>query len=104
MMFIGISVSPDPVSLITEFCAGGNLLDFLRTNKVESSISSIVPSLPFQGDIKLEMKHKFILGIASGMLHLHTENIVHRDLAARNVSSSSSSCRTLMTKAGTPLR
>ncbi|PRP80407.1 hypothetical protein PROFUN_11953 [Planoprotostelium fungivorum] len=70
VMFIGISVSPDPISLITEFCVGGNLLDFLRTNK---------------GDIKLEMKQKLILGIASGMLHLHTENIVHRDLAARNV-------------------
>ncbi|PRP79768.1 hypothetical protein PROFUN_12630 [Planoprotostelium fungivorum] len=75
VMFIGISVTPDPVSLVTEFCSGGNLLEFCINHKK---------------DIPLENKIKFILGIASGMHHLHHENIIHRDLAARNVLLSSS--------------
>lgn len=34
----------------------------------------------------MDMKQNEILqGIALGMYHLHTENIVHRDLATRNV-------------------
>lgn len=35
VMFIGISVTPDPISLVTEFCMGGNLLDFCIKNKVK---------------------------------------------------------------------
>jgi len=70
VMFLGISISPDPIALITEFCEGGMLLDFLVKHR---------------GGMEAALIKKFILGIASGMLHLHTENIVHRDLAARNV-------------------
>jgi serine/threonine protein kinase len=32
-----------------------------------------------------EYKIRLIRGIATGMFHLHTHNIVHRDLAARNI-------------------
>lgn len=33
------------------------------------------------------MRYKWIIQIAQGMLHIHTEGILHCDLAARNVSS-----------------
>jgi serine/threonine protein kinase len=32
-----------------------------------------------------EYKIRLIRGIAAGMLHLHTHNIIHRDLASRNI-------------------
>ncbi|PRP75753.1 putative LRR receptor-like serine/threonine-protein kinase [Planoprotostelium fungivorum] len=68
VMFIGLTLPPHPLSLVTEFCEGGSLYNYLRRNAVE-----------------FEQKVKFIQGIALGMLHLHLEKIVHRDLAVRNI-------------------
>jgi serine/threonine protein kinase len=41
----------------------------------------------FDSDITLSEQQKISLikGIARGLYHLHSNNIVHRDLAARNV-------------------
>eukprot|EP01117_Protostelium_nocturnum_P015213 TRINITY_DN5870_c0_g1_i1.p1 TRINITY_DN5870_c0_g1~~TRINITY_DN5870_c0_g1_i1.p1 ORF type:complete len:1087 (+),score=392.85 TRINITY_DN5870_c0_g1_i1:149-3409(+) len=73
VLFLGITIPPQPLSLVTEFCAGGGLYTYLQKNP---SISN-------------EQKRKFITGIALGMYHLHSENIIHRDLAARNILLSS---------------
>ncbi|PRP88496.1 protein kinase domain-containing protein [Planoprotostelium fungivorum] len=68
VMFIGMTIPPDPLSLVTEFCEGGGLYEYLRKNEVD-------------WDTKLQ----FIKGIAQGMLHLHIEKVIHRDLAVRNI-------------------
>ncbi|PRP84155.1 putative leucine-rich repeat receptor-like protein kinase [Planoprotostelium fungivorum] len=68
VMFIGMTFPPEPLSLVTEFCDGGSLLEYLRVNECE-----------------LEDKMKFMEEIALGMQHLHKEKIIHRDLATRNI-------------------
>ncbi|PRP82378.1 hypothetical protein PROFUN_10154 [Planoprotostelium fungivorum] len=68
VIFIGMTIPPDPLSLVTEFCEGGGLYELLRRREVD-------------WDTKL----KFIQGIAQGMLHLHMEKVIHRDLAVRNI-------------------
>jgi len=60
--------------LVLEYCAGGSLDKKLFDSSVKISEAQ-------QIDI--------CLGIASGMLHLHANNIIHRDLAARNILLSS---------------
>ncbi|PRP78057.1 hypothetical protein PROFUN_14031 [Planoprotostelium fungivorum] len=68
VLFMGVTFPPQPLSMITEFCGGGSLFDYLRKNQVN-----------------WETKLKFIQGIAVGMLHLHMEKVIHRDLAVRNI-------------------
>ncbi|PRP85196.1 TK/FER protein kinase [Planoprotostelium fungivorum] len=70
VLFMGITVPPSPLSIITEYCGGGSLLSYLRKN---------------DGSVTNEQKMSFIMQIAQGMLHLHMEKIIHRDLAARNI-------------------
>ena len=66
-MFLG--VCKDPLSVVTEFMEGGSLLNLIQS----------------QSKFEDETNYKIIFGIARGMLHLHSENIIHRDLATRNV-------------------
>ncbi|PRP80707.1 hypothetical protein PROFUN_11580 [Planoprotostelium fungivorum] len=70
VLFMGYTVPPDPLSIITEFCEGGCLLDYLAEHGSE---------------VTDERRDNIILGIAKGVLHLHQEKIIHRDLAARNI-------------------
>jgi len=67
VIFMGVTQSP--LCLITEFLGGGSLLNYLHDHP----------------DTEIETKMKIVKGIASGMLHLHSENIIHRDLAVRNI-------------------
>ncbi|PRP77606.1 hypothetical protein PROFUN_00467 [Planoprotostelium fungivorum] len=66
--FVGITYPPSPLSLVTEFCEGGSLYNYLRREPVSHL-----------------QKLNFIVGIARGMLHLHLEKVIHRDLAVRNI-------------------
>lgn len=72
VQLFGFSVHPetDSIILAIEFCDGGSLDDLL--------FESNVP-------ISMEQKTALLLGIASGLNHLHSNNIVHRDVASRNV-------------------
>jgi len=61
-------IQPPNLSLVTEFCEGGDLLSYIRKQ-----------------DPDPQLRITWISDIAVGMLHLHNENIIHRDLAARNI-------------------
>jgi len=73
VLFRGITLPPDPPSIVTDFCNGGSFVSLLRSNE----------------PITMHMKVKFMTDIAKGMIHLHVglknEEIIHRDLAARNI-------------------
>lgn len=69
ILFIGVTAPPQPTTIVTEFCGAGSLYSLLHSNR----------------EISPETQHKILLGIARGMYHLHSENIIHRDLAARNI-------------------
>jgi len=61
--------------IITEFLPEGNMVQFLVLR------DPLQPKIPPPFSMMLELA----MGIAAGMHHLHTHNIIHRDLAARNV-------------------
>jgi len=63
-----IGVCLNPVYIITQYCANGSLLNYMKQNVLSSP------------QIK-----KIITDISCGMSHLHSQQIIHRDLAARNV-------------------
>lgn len=70
VQFLGVcSQSGSPLCIVTEYMKGGSLFDVVRS----------------QQEIDDPTMLQWIKGIAYGMLHLHSENIVHRDLAIRNV-------------------
>ncbi|PRP87384.1 putative LRR receptor-like serine/threonine-protein kinase [Planoprotostelium fungivorum] len=64
VLFIGLTIPPQPLTMITEFCEGGGLFEYLRQNTCD-----------------INMKIGWCNGIALGMLHLHKENVVHRDVS-----------------------
>jgi len=69
VLFLGVTQSPHPLCIITEFLEKGSLLNYLHNHP----------------KVEIDVRMKIVKGIAHGMLHLHSENIVHRDLAARNI-------------------
>jgi len=73
VMFRGVTVPPDPLSIVTDYCNGGSLSEYLKNH----------PKIP------ISEKLQFIKDIAKGMLHLHCgipeKEVIHRDLATRNV-------------------
>jgi len=69
VQFLGITVSPAPLCIVTEFLDQGSLFSYIHSDsKIDSNILV-----------------NFVKGITAGMLHLHREGIVHRDLASRNI-------------------
>ena len=53
-----------------EYVDGGNLLSCLANDKINLTPKKVI---------------KFAKDIASGMTHLHADNIMHLDLACRNI-------------------
>ncbi len=77
VQFLGISSKANhPVCIVTEFLESGSLDSALKG--------------PRRNEFTEDVIHKIARGIAAGMQHLHSENIVHRDLAARNILLTSS--------------
>jgi len=73
VLFRGITLPSDPLSIVTDFCEGGSLETYLEHNR----------------NLSIDLKIQFIKDIAKGMLHLHCGfpeyEVIHRDLAARNI-------------------
>jgi len=63
-------ICPDPTGIVMEFVPGGSLLSCLANNRMVLTPKKVV---------------QFAREIASGMRHLHAENIIHLDLACRNL-------------------
>ena len=70
--FFGVALSSDPINtyIITELAPSGSLYNYLHMKGKEPS--------PDQG-------FAWALQVASGMQHLHNNNVVHRDLKSGNI-------------------
>jgi len=79
VLFRGITLPPDPISIVTDFCDGGSLYAYLFTASEDGSVRRV----------ELSWKLRVIQDVAKGMLHLHRgiqgKQVIHRDLAARNI-------------------
>jgi len=69
VLFLGITLSPQPVTIVTEFCEGGSLYNMIHSG----------------AKFDLALQYRILRGIARGLLHLHSEGLIHRDLASRNI-------------------
>ena len=65
----------EPVSIVTEYCAGGDLFNLLHKKK--------------NVFISWQQKLKILQEIAKGMIFLHSNNYIHRDLKSLNILLSS---------------
>lgn len=72
VLLMGASVSHQPISIVTEYCAGGTLFELLYEQKFK---------------LTLQQKLKVALDIARGCLFLHTSTprIIHKDLKSLNI-------------------
>jgi len=59
----------DQYCLVLEYCEGGSLLAYLKSNQKMSKKQPI----------------QWIFEICQGLSHLHKHNVIHRDIAARNI-------------------
>lgn len=57
------------IKVLLEFCNGGSLKSYIQSGK----------------DFPYKLQVSIMLGVARGLLHLHTYKVIHRDIAARNV-------------------
>lgn len=64
----GVSMDSDHPYIVLEYCEGGSL-----------------DKIVFSEVIKRKEQRSLVLGIAYGLVHLHTHKIIHRDLAVRNI-------------------
>ena len=73
LLFFGVIAEPKHLSIITEYCPGGNLHELLYNKKYI--------------DLSWKLRKQFLLQIAIGMNFLHTNNppILHRDLKSLNI-------------------
>ena len=73
VLLMGAIVEPFNLSIVTEYCRGGNLFDLLYKR----------PNI----NLSWELKKKILLEIAIGMNYLHTNNppVLHRDLKSLNI-------------------
>lgn len=67
---VGLHVERDNLSVITAHCKGGTLVDYLKETTTWNHAS------------KMDM----MIGIANGMEHIASKNVVHRQLRSKNIA------------------
>jgi serine/threonine protein kinase len=78
---IGVITRGDPLVLILQFCADGELLGMLKKAAAEGEPIALMD--------KMQMARE----VAQGMTHLSKEHFIHRDLACRNVLFADGMCK-----------
>jgi hypothetical protein len=78
---IGVITRGDPLVLILQFCAQGEVLGMLKKAAAEGE------------PITLADKMQMAREVAQGMTHLSKEHFIHRDLACRNVLCAEGMCK-----------
>ncbi|XP_048583816.1 tyrosine-protein kinase CSK isoform X2 [Nematostella vectensis] len=71
VQLLGVSLDGGTTYIVTEYCAKGSLIDYLRSRG-----RTVIGAKDLVG---------FARDVAAGMQYLESKNLVHRDLAARNV-------------------
>ncbi|XP_028394194.1 angiopoietin-1 receptor-like isoform X2 [Dendronephthya gigantea] len=82
--FIGSCSLRGKLLMVTEFCPGGNLRKFLIKSRISNNPNTTTSDYV---NIVSALSHRHLLklaaDVASGMVHLSSQNFLHRDLAAR---------------------
>jgi ephrin-A len=78
---IGVITRGDPMVLVLQYCAQGELLGNLKKAAAEGEPISLLD--------KMQMARE----ISQGMVHLAKEHFIHRDLACRNILLSDGMCK-----------
>lgn len=82
---LGCCTRVEPIMIIVEYCAYGDLQGFLRNSRGISESYYRATFHPTGKRMTAKMLLTFALQIAKGMSHLAAYKIIHRDLAARNI-------------------
>ncbi|KAL5020342.1 hypothetical protein ScPMuIL_003234 [Solemya velum] len=82
--YLGCCKKNDPVFIILEYVANGNLQSYLRRGRPKGSADTSEYSAPMYEHCAKDLA-MFSLQIAKGMAHVAAQGIIHRDLAARNI-------------------
>jgi len=82
---LGCCTRNEPLMIIVEYCAHGDLQGFLRSSRGISESYYKSRYNPIGEKMTSKMLLNFALQISKGMSHLAAFKIIHRDLAARNI-------------------
>ncbi|XP_046841787.1 fibroblast growth factor receptor 4-like [Xenia sp. Carnegie-2017] len=85
---IGAVTNEEPVFVVTELCARGNLRKLLQNSRILSSETDKNSFHEYKNIFSTLSHTKLIqiaVDIANGMHHLEKHKFVHRDLSARNI-------------------
>ncbi len=68
VQYLGVCMDPSSMCIVTEYCGNGSMADVIRTKTLTWSRAS-----------------RMLLDAATGMLYLHSRNILHCDLKSNNI-------------------
>jgi serine/threonine protein kinase len=76
VQYLGVCTDPSSMCIVTEYCSNGNLTDVLMKSSKRRGESK-----PLTWDLMTRM----LLDAATGMLYLHSREIIHCDLKSNNI-------------------
>ncbi|GMS98830.1 hypothetical protein PENTCL1PPCAC_21005, partial [Pristionchus entomophagus] len=73
----------EPIMLITEYCANGDLLEFMRQRR--KCMLEFSQDVDNEKVITIKKQIMFAIQISYGLEYLSSRGFIHRDVAARNI-------------------